>query len=83
MRKLILSVCVVAASGAYVVQAAMSREDGLQALLDRMMFRPADRGGAPLDLTGPGMSADDLLTRALVTPAEVQPPATVTAAAPG
>ena len=63
MRKLILSLCVIAASGAYVVLAAMSSDGGLEGLLDRLSFRAAGRDPAPLDLDGPRPArADDLFT---------------------
>ena len=55
MRKLILSLCVIAASGAYVAKAAMSKEGGVEALLDRVTFRPAPAALPPLDLDGTGL----------------------------
>jgi hypothetical protein len=53
MRKLVLSICVIAVSLAYVTWTAMNRENGLQALLDRVSFQPSQRDSSPLDLDDP------------------------------
>jgi len=67
MRKLVLSLGVIGASGLYVATAAMSEEHGVQALFDRLSFRPAPQRQPPLDLDAPS-PADDLLAPLVPTP---------------
>jgi uncharacterized protein with FMN-binding domain len=73
MRKLLLSVSVIAASGLYVAMTAMGQSDGLQRLIDRMTFRPAEPE-PPLDLGSLPVLADPSSTATAVAPAP--PPAT-------
>jgi uncharacterized protein with FMN-binding domain len=60
MRKLVLSLCVVAASGADVAGTAMTKDGGVQDLLDRVSFHPS-RPALDLDLSTTPPPLDDLL----------------------
>src|ERR1700736_6047969 len=61
MRKLVLSLSLIAASSAYVTGTAMSKDGGVQALLDRVTFRNSEAALPPLDLDSSPPPADDLL----------------------
>jgi uncharacterized protein with FMN-binding domain len=86
MRKLLLSVGVIAVSGLYVAAAATSKDHGVQALLDRVSFRPAPAHLPPLDPPfddgllaplGAALPAVPLAPAVIATPATAAPaPAT-------
>jgi len=75
MRKLLLSLGVIAASGLYVAATAISKDNGLQSLLDRVSFRPAEPRLPPLDLDRPPPGDDLLAPLGLSPPAAPSPPA--------
>jgi uncharacterized protein with FMN-binding domain len=52
LQKLVLSLAVVAASAGYVAKIAMSHDNGVQGLVDRVTLRPAE-APPPLDLDQP------------------------------
>ena len=81
MRKLLLSVGVIAASGLYVAAAAMSKDHGVQALIDRVSFRPAPAHLPPLDLDQPAFG-DGLLAPLAATAPQVPPPSATIIATP-
>jgi len=87
MRKLLLSVGVIAASGLYVAAAAMSKDHGVQALIDRVSFRPAPAHVPPLDLDQPAFGDGLLAPLAATAPAAPSASAAIIAtparAAPG
>src|ERR1051325_1728701 len=58
VRKLVLSLCVVAVSAAYVARAATERDGGVASLIDRLTFRPSSP--QPLDLGAPSPGDDPL-----------------------
>ena len=64
MRKLILSFCVIAASGVYVAEVAIARSGGVEGLVDRVTLRsPAITSTLDLDTSDTsGSSADDLFS---------------------
>jgi uncharacterized protein with FMN-binding domain len=69
MRKLVLSFLVIAASGAYVAKTAISSDGGLEALLDRVTFRPAPLELRPLDLDiTPADQSDGALAPLILAP---------------
>jgi uncharacterized protein with FMN-binding domain len=75
MRKLLLSVCVIAASAAYVAKTAMTQEAGVQGLLDRISFRSSPPAPPPLDLGDPLAPAGALATSDVLPPLTFAPPA--------
>jgi hypothetical protein len=73
VRKLVLSLCVVAASAAYVAEVATSSEGGVEALFDRVTFRPAALALPPLDLDSAGSAVDDPLSAPLPPRSDLAP----------
>lgn len=61
MRRLVLSLALLAVSGAYVAQSALNDERGLEGLLDRLLFRDNGAEAGPLNLDG-ASGRDELLT---------------------
>ncbi len=60
MRKIVLSLAVIAISAAYVIQAAAGDDGGIDGLVDRLLFRWSHEP-PPLDLDNP-VVRDDLYT---------------------